>query len=189
MTVNQQITGIILAGGKSSRMGISKAWLTIENKRFIENAISILRPYCHNILISANTREYNTYGYEVVCDRYPSIGPMGGLEACLNRSETEKNLVIPCDVPNISAMIIHHILHSVNDAYVVVPIWDNNTLEPLIGYYSKRIYPIIIEQIEKREYSIIQLLRRVQTRYVHLHGFKLHNVNTPTDYWVSTQQC
>lgn len=182
------ITGIILAGGQSTRMGVNKAWLSVENKRFIEYSIALLKPYCHILLISANTDEYNIFGYEVVPDRYRGVGPLGGLEACLNHSKTEGNFVLPCDVPAISAEILECVLNQIDGADAVVPMWNKNNIEPLLGYYSKRIHPKVVDQLKNGEYGVKQLLNRIYTRYVSLPDVKLWNINSSADYWEFIQQ-
>lgn len=177
-----------MAGGKSSRMGTNKAWLMYNNKRFIEHSLAVLEHFCQRIIISANTREYDTYGYEVVSDRFLHAGPLAGIEACLNFSDTEANLVLPCDVPGLTVDAVRHILDNANSADAVVPIYADKRVEPLVGYYAKRIHPIIVQQIERQEYSVKLLLSRISTRYVQLHNVSLWNVNSPADYWELTQQ-
>jgi len=85
----QEYSGIILAGGQNSRMGIT----------LIEHAIAILAPLCGNIIISANHDHFDSYGYPVVGDLFPGCGPMGGIFSALTKSETLINLVIPTYTP------------------------------------------------------------------------------------------
>ncbi len=95
----QKYTGIILAGGQSSRMGKEKGLMRWKGKTLIEHAIAILSPLCENIIISANNDHFDSFGYPVVGDLFPGCGPMGGIFSVLTKSETLNNLVIPSDTP------------------------------------------------------------------------------------------
>lgn len=158
------------------------------NKRFIEHSLAVLQRFCQQIIISANTSEYDVYGYKVVSDRFLQAGPLAGIEACLSVSTTEANLVLPCDIPGITVDIIQQILENANNADAVVPMYDANRIEPLVGYYTKRIHPVIIQQIKNQEYSVKLLLGRINTKFIKLHNASLWNVNTPVDYWKLTLQ-
>jgi molybdenum cofactor guanylyltransferase len=78
-----QITGIILAGGQSSRMGTDKAMLQIDGKTLMERAIEICKPICHEILISSNNPKHENFGFTVIPDEIKNCGPMGGIYSCL----------------------------------------------------------------------------------------------------------
>jgi molybdenum cofactor guanylyltransferase len=78
-----QITGFILAGGQSSRMGTDKAMLQIDGKTLMERAIEICKPFCHEILISSNNPKHGNFGFAVISDEINNCGPMGGIYSCL----------------------------------------------------------------------------------------------------------
>ena len=73
------ITGIILSGGKSLRMGQDKGLMSLDGKFMIEHVIDHIKPLCKQILISANQEEYHKFGYPVVRDEIKDIGPAGGI--------------------------------------------------------------------------------------------------------------
>ena len=89
-----QITGIILSGGQSTRMGTDKALLQINEKTLLENAIEICKPVCKEILISSNNPEHEKFGYKIIPDEIKNCGPLGGIYTCLKNSNTEWDL---CD--------------------------------------------------------------------------------------------
>ena len=89
-----KITGIILAGGLSSRMGRDKALIQLDKHKMIKKVITLIRPFCNELLISANKNIYHEFGYEVIKDKHKRIGPLGGIISCLNKSNTELNLII-----------------------------------------------------------------------------------------------
>ncbi len=176
------ITGIILAGGKSSRMGTDKAMLLHKGKSFLENTISSLNEVSHDILISANQEYYHDYGYPVVPDNYPGIGPLAGIEACLNFSKTRINVFAPCDTPFLNAALFKSLIQHIENCDAVVPISADGKIEPLMAYYSKDILPKIRLQIENGDYKIQNLLRTIKTNYVSISETRLFtNVNTPDD--------
>ena len=108
--MSERITGIILAGGKSKRMGRDKAFLPYHGKDLIEYSISLMQSICDEVIISANDADYDKFGLRVVRDNYPHIGPIGGLEASLTYSKTRHNLVIPCDTPFLTLSVYYEIL-------------------------------------------------------------------------------
>ena len=73
-----KLTGIVLAGGKSSRIGRDKALLDWGGMRLIEKSISIIEPLCDNIMISTNNPALAYLGYPLACDEHHGIGPMRG---------------------------------------------------------------------------------------------------------------
>lgn len=96
-----EITGIILAGGKSSRMGKDKGLCDFKGKALVSYAIETLRPLCGNLMISANyfPEKYAEFDLPVIADEVKNIGPMGGILSCLKQSHTQHNLVLSCDTP------------------------------------------------------------------------------------------
>ncbi len=175
------LTGIILAGGKSTRIGKDKAFITFQGKMLIEHSIALMQRICDEVIISANHPRYETFGLPVVPDNYPSIGPIGGLEASLDYSQTEHNLVISTDTPFVGLSVYYEILKALKGELSVVPRNGKNP-EPLTAYYSKKLLPVIRQQIEIQNYKIRDLLKEARVKYV---GFAqsdvFKNLNTRTD--------
>jgi molybdopterin-guanine dinucleotide biosynthesis protein A len=93
-----EVSGYVLAGGRSSRMGRDKALLELAGKPLVEHALIKLRRLCRDVAILSNNHELERFG-PVVKDLHPDCGPMGGLEAALAHSTREWNLILPVDVP------------------------------------------------------------------------------------------
>jgi molybdopterin-guanine dinucleotide biosynthesis protein A len=177
-----EITGIILAGGKSSRMGTDKALIDVKGKKLIEYSIAVMKTICHHILISANDPVYEEFGFPVIADNFKEIGPIAGLEACLRYSKTKINLVAPCDSPFLKSNLFSEILKNVEGYEATVPILKDGKVEPLAGYYSKEALPTIIQQIEKGDYKLQNLLKAINTKYIAITDANcLANINTPQD--------
>jgi molybdenum cofactor guanylyltransferase len=130
-----EVTGIILAGGKSSRMGTDKALQELCGKPLISYAIHVLSSLCGEILISSSSTAYTDFGYKVVADEFPGIGPMGGIYSALQQSKTEMNLVLSCDLPFVTKELLSHILEHSEGYQVAVPWMGGRHYEPLCGFY------------------------------------------------------
>lgn len=163
-----KITGILLAGGKSSRFGTDKSLADFRGKPMIEYAISALKPVCDTLLISANENHsgYRKYGFEIVEDQVKNIGPMGGVLACLKRSETRYNMVLSCDTPFVSPEMFRYLLQSIENFQAVVPIHDKGKIEPLAAVYATNLLWYLQQCVEKKEYSMHRFLKESNTRFV-----------------------
>jgi len=103
MITANQITGLILAGGRAQRMGgIDKGLISFHGKPLIESTISRLKPQVSTILINANRSitKYSHYGYPVLMDQTPDFsGPLAGFSIGLKHCKTPYLLTSPCDSP------------------------------------------------------------------------------------------
>ncbi|HEC42598.1 MAG TPA: molybdenum cofactor guanylyltransferase [Bacteroides sp.] len=177
-----KITGIILAGGNSSRMGTDKAFIQFKCKKLIEYSISLMQDICDEVIISANSPQYETFGLRVIPDNYPPIGPLGGLEASLTYSKTKHNLVIPADTPFLTLNVYYEILKNLNGQSAIVPLNLDNKPEPLTAYYSKEILPLIWSQIGNSNYKIQDLLNEASAEFIKFPTNDVFlNLNTKAD--------
>jgi molybdopterin-guanine dinucleotide biosynthesis protein A len=101
----QQITALILAGGKAARMGgADKGLVTYRGKPLVQHVGAVLRPQASTVLLSANRSHagYRALGFEPLPDLRPGFpGPLAGIEAALAVCDTNFLLVCPCDTPHI----------------------------------------------------------------------------------------
>jgi molybdenum cofactor guanylyltransferase len=178
-----KITGIILAGGNSSRMGRDKGLVNFHQKPMVEYVISILEPLCSSILISTSNSDYSRYGYPLVADDIEDLGPIGGLLSSIRRSETELNIILPCDMPLITDETIKSLINSNYIDRVTILKDEHNNIWPLCGIYPNSVIPAILRQIIKGCYSIKGLLDQVQWKAVFASNLKgqLANINDPAD--------
>lgn len=176
-----QVTGIVIAGGKSSRMGTNKALVEYDGQRMIDRAIGIIRPLCDELIISSN-EPIPSLNFPIVSDEHDSIGPMGGLYACLSQSKTDVNLIIPCDVPSLNTAIYEKLLEQHRGFDVVLPRHQEDKVEPLIAIYRTRVLAIINEQIALKDYKMMHLLDRLKVGYVDFEeSIFFKNMNSPKD--------
>ncbi|MCF6149971.1 MAG: molybdenum cofactor guanylyltransferase [Candidatus Kuenenia sp.] len=162
------MTGIILAGGKSVRMGTNKAFLKYGNTPFIEIQIDILRHLFREIIISAN--DVHLYDYlklPVVPDVQPGKGPISGICAGLIQAKYSYAFAIACDMPFVNKEVILYMKGLVknNDYDVIVPHTVRGP-EPLHAFYSKNCIATMQQCLEEENLRLTDFLKKVNVRHV-----------------------
>lgn len=183
----KNITGIILAGGKSSRMGSDKGIVELNKKKFIEHILDAVLPNVNEVIIIANNDNYNYLGYKVIKDIIKDCGPLGGIYTGLMNSKTENNIVVSCDIPFISSDLIKYIIENTNNADISVPVYKGN-IEPLCAVYTKRTSDQIHNLIMNKNLKIQNILKYFITKEIFItkmqkfYTEKLFvNINTPEE--------
>jgi molybdopterin-guanine dinucleotide biosynthesis protein A len=187
--IPENITGVVLAGGKSSRMGRDKALLAWQGKPLILHAVGILQQVCSKVIISANKYEYAFTGCEIWPDELTIPAPITGIYSCLKRSAGEWIMVLSCDMPHVTPALLTY-LQKFDHAYdVIVPVHDNNCIEPLCGLYHRRILPLLEVALEGHQYSLQQFIAGTTHKLVKIlpdnpvfSPTLFLNINTPGDY-------
>lgn len=180
---------VILAGGKSSRMGMDKAFLTVGRDAMIERVVVELRKVFEEILISGGDEETGArLGLEVVPDLIQGGGPLSGIHATLIMAQSQKCLVVPCDMPFLSVGLAEIMIQQSEGYDVTVP-QHGNYLQPLFAVYSKRCIHPIEEALNNDRHKVVDFYPRVRVNYVSETLLKaaadidtvFFNVNTPLD--------
>jgi molybdopterin-guanine dinucleotide biosynthesis protein A len=159
-------TGIILAGGQSSRMGQNKALMMIDGVPVIERIANELEKITDELLIVTNT--FHTYEYlniPMVEDEQKGKGPIVGIQAGLHASQSEKNLIVACDMPFISSSLGGFLLDELQDYQAVIPKLEGR-IHPLFGAYRKDALQAVSRSIERNELRIMRLLQSLHVRYI-----------------------
>ena len=134
----ENITGIILSGGKSTRMGTNKSFLKIGDKTIIELTIDLMKSLFPRVLLVTNEPKlYKNFNVETITDIYTYKGPLAGIHSGLYHSETEGNFIISCDMPLITRDILEFIIDYQSDKLVKITKADG-FIQQLCGYYSKQ---------------------------------------------------
>ena len=181
------LTAIILAGGKSSRMGADKALLKIGNKSLLETAINICKPVCNSIIISSNNPAHSVYDYPVIADEQKDCGPIGGICSCLKQSETEWNFVIGVDTPFVTTAFVEYLFLQTGNSNAVVPVNQGKT-EPLVALYNKNCLPVIQSQIGLSQFKLQNTLALLKTQFIEVDQWLnkspllFNNLNRPEDF-------
>lgn len=154
------MTGVVLAGGKSSRMGRDKSGLKLDGQTLQDRCVAVLRECFPEVLVIRD-------------DDVPGLGPIGGIATALRR--VPEIFVVACDMPFLDAARIR-VMASQLTGYDAVAIPG----EPLHAAYSARILPVIERQIATGNYSMNHLLSQVRVKTIA--GPALINVNTPQEW-------
>jgi molybdenum cofactor guanylyltransferase len=159
------ISGFILAGGKSRRMGTDKALLVLQGKPLLEHMISLIEPFCNKVLISAQNSDYRGFGVELIPDIYSDCGPIAGIFSALKYSISDWNLLVSVDVPFINDELLFFLISNIDDSDCIIPKHDSG-VEPLIGLYHRGAVPMIKEMIKTEDFRLTNLLSKLNTRYL-----------------------
>ena len=160
------ITGIILAGGKSSRFGSNKALAKFNGTPLIERVTGVLGRIFKNLMIITNSPlEYSYLKIPLYQDIVKGLGPVGGIYTGLDALDDGWAFFCACDMPFINEGLVRY-LAGVRDGFdAVVPKVDWK-IEPLHALYSKNCLPAIKELIYKKEYQTIKAFNNIKVRYV-----------------------
>ena len=160
------ISGIILAGGKSSRYGRNKALVEINGVRLIERVIRVMEPLFERLIIITNTpQDYAYLKLPMVEDLIKGLGPLGGLFTGLQTMSDDAGFFVACDMPFLSGELIRHMVEVMEDFDAVVPKVDWK-IEALHAIYTKHCIPAIKALIDNKEYQVIKFFQSVRVRYL-----------------------
>lgn len=186
---DRKVTAIILAGGKSTRMGYDKAFIKIGGKPIIERTIATLKPMFDDIIIVANEPgKFKGLRVKVVKDIKPNCGPISGIHSGLVHSKTEINFVVACDMPFLNLSLIRYMLGKKNNSDIIM-IQINGKLHPLFGIYSQNCILAIEENLKQDILKVVNILPKVRSRFISKEEIEkfdrnllsLVNINTQTD--------
>jgi molybdopterin-guanine dinucleotide biosynthesis protein A len=165
---NENVTGIVLSGGKSSRLGTEKGLKIYGSKPLVSYSIAALEPLCSEILLSANyeLEIYSKFGLKIVQDEIRGIGPLGGLLACLKQSQTRFNLVLSCDIPFVETDLLKYLLAQIDNEQVVVPVHGDGVVEPLCGYYNTNVISQIEESLRSGNYKVLDFINKIRLKKI-----------------------
>lgn len=182
-------SAIILSGGKSSRMKVNKAFVTIDNQPMIELVIKKLQPLFTEIIVVTNKPEdYSGLGVKTATDLVVGQGPLGGIQAGLIAATNQHSFVMACDMPFVEPALISYLVGESHDYDVVVP-QIGDYFEPLHAVYSKNCLETIAACLDRGVHKVYAFYDQVNVKYVGLETLKnlvepnkvFFNVNTPED--------
>ena len=184
-----RLSGIILAGGKSSRFGKDKSRLELAGRRVLENLLEVLGqfPFQRLAVVTARGKaESWPEGIEILPDDQEGLGPIGGITTAL-RHLPGGVLVAACDMPLISAPLVDWLLGQYDpQADAVIPRHPGG-IEPLFGIYEKSFLPALEQAIRTGRYALHFLFAAAKVRFVDVPekfsaAREFANINRPEDY-------
>jgi len=185
------VTGVILAGGASRRMGSNKALLPYRGGRFIEAIYRLLDGLFAEVLVVTDTPEqYRFLPCRKVPDLFPGMGALAGLHGGLKESANPWAFAVACDMPYLNGGLIRGLFAGAEGADLVVP-ESGFGPEPLHAFYGKGCLPFMEESLRCGEQRIVSFYAGVRVRRVPVDQVatidplfdSFRNVNTPAEYY------
>jgi molybdopterin-guanine dinucleotide biosynthesis protein A len=184
------VTGVILAGGKSRRMGRDKAFLPFGQGFLIERVIEVIQQVTADVVLITNSPEqYQRFGLPMFTDVIPDAGSLGGIYTGLVSSKTPYSLCLACDMPFVKPAFLHFVCDKALEADVVIP-RNAEDFQPLCAVYSQACCASIRQRIEAGRLKITGFFDQVRVRVIDgellarydPHDVMFFNANTPEEY-------
>lgn len=161
------MTGAILFGGKSSRMGQPKHEVRLsDGSSFLERVLSALSPHCSQIVLLGGHEVSSTAKFQIIEDLRPEQGPMGGIESLLATQLDTKYLIVACDQPLLTSETCNLLIDESASVSVFKSVETTKYL-PFPGIYSTEIAPLITHALDKGQRSLQQLFRSLPNLKAH----------------------
>ena len=186
MKAECQITGVVLAGGKASRMGgQDKGLMLLDGEPLWEHVADGLRPQVSNIVISANRNLdiYRQSGFPVIADTLSGFpGPLAGLLSVMQQTSGEWFLFCPCDTPFIPDNLVERLVDQRQNTPVVW-VHDGDRDHPAVALAHRSLAPKIVDYLASGERRVMVFMRQVGGHSVDFSDTKeaFRNMNTPAD--------
>lgn len=163
-----KFTAIILAGGKSSRMGTDKGLVQIKEVPMIERVINaVVKAGITNVIIVSGNSEYEKFGFPVYPDIFPEKGPLGGIYTGLLKSTTNKNLILSCDIPLINDVVLNLLIRNGLDKSITI-LKHEDRLHNLIGVYDKCLVDDLEKHITSNKLKVGQFIESHSPKIIDL---------------------
>lgn len=186
----RNVSAVILAGGKSSRMGRPKSLLPFDGEPLIAHILRKLKNEFAEVIVVAEPNQElpPPLPVKLIRDELPFQGPVGGMYYGLRATSAEIGFVTSCDAPFLNARLIESIV-ALGDADVAVPFWEGR-LQPLHAAYRRTAISCLKQQLDDGVLRPTSLYEKVTTRIVSEQEVRqidpeelsFINLNTPDEY-------
>jgi FdhD protein len=185
------ITGVILAGGESRRMGSDKSLLPIRGARFIDHVYRRLSELFEEVIIVTNSPTlYDGIPCRKVPDIYHAQGSLAGIHSGICHARHERVFVVACDMPFVDPDVVRHICARADGADVVIPVGEQGC-EPLHALYGKSCLPPMENALDAGQKRIIAFFPHVKVTEIGARELSaldpgelsFRNINTPQEYF------
>lgn len=190
MNVRAAVTGVVVAGGRASRMGgRDKAFAAVGGEPIAVRTVRLFHELFPQVVVATNRPErFRGLDVDTVADLYPGCGPLAGIHAAMQASRYPHVFVAACDMPGLDADAIRFLLGRIAGADAIVPCWDGD-VEPLHAVYAVACLPALEASLRAGRYALRDFLARARVDYVpeaELRAVRgaatsLTNVNTPEE--------
>jgi len=159
------LTAAITAGGRSSRYGSDKALATLRGRTLLQRVADSLEFCAHKLLIAPHGK-YALEGWEVTPDLHPGCGPLSGLEAALERTQTDWIAYAAVDMPFLSRELWTALMAVDSRAQALVPLDARGRPQPLAALYSRSSLPTVRKWLEGDDFKMVNFLGALETQYL-----------------------
>jgi molybdopterin-guanine dinucleotide biosynthesis protein A len=160
------VSAFILAGGKSTRMGTDKAFVTLDGRTLLARALDIARSVTHNVSIVGDPAKFAAHA-PVVEDIFPNCGPLGGIHAALRSSSTDLNLILAVDVPFVSTALLEYVLERAHrNTAIVTVVQTAGGYQPLSAIYRRQFADLADKALRAGRYKIDSLFPSTNTQTI-----------------------
>lgn len=183
------LTGVILAGGKSARMGTNKAFIAVRGQRIIDRTAQLFNSLFRQVILVTNAPlEYASLDLEIVSDLMKESSPLMGIYTGIFYSSFPYCFVAGCDMPLIAGRVVEHMASLCPHGDIIVPLLEDG-YHPLHAIYAKRLMKPMEALMRAGKFKITDLFSQVRVREVTAHELKpldpelrsCFNINTPQD--------
>ena len=187
MTAPEATWGLVLAGGKSRRMGSDKASLLHEGETQLSRAMSLLGAHLDHVFVSTSPAQVDDpvrRNFEQIVDSYADLGPLAGILSAMDKNSQVNWLVLACDLPNIDDTTIAFLLDNVSTSHTATAYRseNDNLPEPLCAVYRPESRAVIDSFVEKGMHCPRKILINSRTLLLDQPSpGALHNINSPED--------
>jgi molybdopterin-guanine dinucleotide biosynthesis protein A len=186
MHPDHDLAGVVLIGGKSSRMGYPKALLTYNNELLYQYQAKKLNKICQSVYISHNSANFvlECSPFQIIEDQYGQHGPVSGILSSLEFLK-QAVFIIPTDTPSLSIEVLKTLLEKRDREQICTVFYNEKSLfyEPLIGIWELSAIPVLKENILLQNYSLQKILRENNIKHIPLtDDYQFINVNSTEDF-------
>ena len=159
------ISAYVLAGGKSSRMGADKGLVLFREKPMVQYVLDVLNANFNKTTIISPNQDYERFGYEVIADIIPDIGPAGGIYTAMKHASTNKIFIISCDMPFITSKVVCFLVENSRSAQICLSLSDVS-VQPLPGVYSTDCAEKWEELVKQGNYKLRDLVTHFRLKTI-----------------------
>ncbi len=187
--ISPDVSAFILAGGKSTRMGVDKAFATLNGRTLVARALELARSVTADVRIVGNAAKFGAFA-PVVEDVFRDCGPLGGIHAALRASQEELNLVLAVDVPFVSLALLQYLIKRARGSLAMVTVARaGGGWQPLCAVYRRDFADIAENALRAGRYKIDALfdgasMQVISAEELETAGFApriFRNLNTPEE--------
>lgn len=167
----REITGIVLAGGRSSRFGSNKAMAVWDEHTLLQRVLDLISPFCREVFIGGDYPEYAMVKARTLPDLIPGLGPLGGIYTAMENVDSPYFLFLTCDMPLMKATLLERLLSE--EPVKDITVWEQPDGElqlfPLL--LSRDLLPLVKWKVRQNTLSVRSLLMEATSRFIPIcHG-------------------